>query len=499
MVTKKNLNYYILLILGILILINILAYRFFFRLDFTEDQRYTLSQSTINILDQINRPVTIKAYMSEGLQPQFDQIRKDFKDLLSEYAARSNGQIVYDFINPNKEEKLEREAVEAGIQSLLITIREKDQSVQKKAYLGAVVQVGEDSEVIPFIQPGAQMEYALTMALKKLITTDKPAIGFITGHGEPPLAAFAQVKQGLDVLYVPEEVTLSDSVNLSKYKTLVWINPHDSIPDADFKLVDKYLEQGGNIYVAINRVDAKLQQGYGFTHTTGLESWLQKKGITVEDNFIVDANCGSVQVQQSNFPIPISISFPYLPIITHFADHPISKGLGNVVLQFASSMQFTGDSTKTFTPLAFTSDKSGVQPAPVYFNLEKRWTDRDFPMKRIPVAALVKDIKTGSRMVVVSDGDMSVNGTGQGAHQIQPDNANFMVNAIDFMSDDTGLIQLRSKQVKMRPLDQIDDSKKSWLKILNFILPILIIIAVGIIRYQKRRVERLKRMEEDHV
>jgi gliding-associated putative ABC transporter substrate-binding component GldG len=499
MVTKKNLNYYILLIAGILILINILAYRFFFRLDFTEDQRYTLSQSTVNILDQINQPVTITAYMSEGLQPQFDQMRKDFKDMLSEYASKTKGQIVYEFINPNKEEKLEREAVQAGIQPLLITIREKDQSVQKKAYLGAVVQVGEESEVIPFIRPGAQMEYALTMALKKLITTDKPAIGFITGHGEPPLAAFAQVKEGLDVLYVPEEVTLSDSVNLSKYKTLVWVNPQDSISDADFQLLDKYLEQGVNISVAINRVDAKLHQGYGFSHTTGLESWLQAKGVTVEDNFIIDANCGSVQVQQSNFPIPISISFPYLPIITHFADHPISEGLGNVVLQFASSMQFTDNSTKTFTPLAFTSDKSGTQPAPVYFNLEKRWTDMDFPKKRIPVAALVQDKNTGSKIVVVSDGDMSVNGTGRNARQIQPDNANFMVNAIDFMSDDTGLIQLRSKQVKMRPLDQIDESKKSWLKILNFILPILIIIAVGIIRYQKRRVQRLKRMEEDYV
>jgi len=437
--------------------------------------------------------------MSEGLQPQFDQMRKDFKDMLSEYATKSKGQIVYEFINPNKDEKLEREAVEAGIQPLLITIREKDQSVQKKAYLGAVVQVGEDSEVIPFIQPGAQMEYALTMALKKLITTDKPAIGFITGHGEPPLGAFAQVKEGLDVLYVPEEVTLSDSVNLSKYKTLVWVNPKDSISDADFLLVDKYLEQGGNVYVAINRVDANLQQGYGFSHTTGLESWLQAKGITVEDNFVVDANCGSVQVQQANFPIPISISFPYLPIITHFADHPISEGLGSIILQFASSIQFTGDSTKTYTPLAFTSDKSGTQPAPVYFNIEKRWTENDFPLKRIPVAALIEDAKNNSKIVVVSDGDMSVNGVGQGAHQIQPDNANFMVNAIDFMSDDTGLIQLRSKQVKMRPLDQIDDSKKSWIKIINFILPIIIIIVIGILRYQKRRIQRLKRMEEDYV
>jgi gliding-associated putative ABC transporter substrate-binding component GldG len=474
-----------------------LASRFFFRLDFTEDQRYTLSQSTIDILEDITEPVTITAYMSEGLQPQVDQLRTDLKDMLAEYASITNRLIVYEFVNPNEDEAIERKAVEAGIQPLMISSREKDQSVQKKAYLGAVIQIGEESETLPFIQPGAQMEYALSTALKKMTNPEKMAIGFIQGHGEPAITNFMQVLQGLQVLYVPEEVTLSDSVNLTKYKTLAWINPSDSIPEFHFHLMDQFLQQGGNLYVSFNRVDAQLQQGMGFAKNTGLESWLAAKGIEVEANFIIDANCGSVQVQQGNFPIPISINFPYLPIISNFAEHAISEGLSSMVLQFASALKFTGDSTKTFTPLAFTSDKSGTQPAPLYFDIEKRWTESDFPLQKVPVAALVEDNR--SKMVVITDGDVSDNGSGQQARQIQPDNANFMVNAIDYMSDDTGLIQLRSKQVKMRPLDQIEDSTKTFLKILNFVLPLLMIILFGIVRYQRRRMLRLKRMEEDYV
>jgi len=168
MLKKSQLKYYILLVAGIIVLINLLAGRFFFRLDFTEDQRYTLSQTTKDILEGITEPITITAYFSEGLQPQFDQSRKDFRDMLAEYNSYSGNQIVYEFINPNEDAQQEQKAVQAGIQTLMINVREKDQETSKKAFMGAVVQIGEESEVLPFIQPGAQVEYALTTAIKKL-------------------------------------------------------------------------------------------------------------------------------------------------------------------------------------------------------------------------------------------------------------------------------------------------------------------------------------------
>jgi ABC-type uncharacterized transport system involved in gliding motility auxiliary subunit len=83
--------------------------------------------------------------------------------------------------------------------------------------------------------------------------------------------------------------------------------------------------------------------------------------------------------------------------------------------------------------------------------------------------------------------------------QLQPDNVSFFVNAIDWLSDDTGLIDLRTKGVTSRPLDQIEDGTKTLLKWFNFSVPILLIIILGIIRMQRNRSLKNKRMEEGYV
>ena len=499
MIKKAHFKYYILLIFGIFILINILAAKYYFRLDFTEDKRYTLSESTLDIIKNLNEPVTVTAYFSENLQPELDRMRQDFRDLLVEYNTRSNGMVVFKFVNPNEDPAAEQKAVQAGVQTLMIEAREKDQATTKKAYMGATVEVGEQTEVIPFIQSGAQMEYELSSTIKKLTDTDKPFIGFITGHGEPSLQAMLQVVQQLNVLYMPEEVEINDTVNLAKYKTLVWINPQDTIPAKDFQKIDAYLQQGGNLFIAINRVDARLQQGMGVEKNTGLENWLASEGVQVASDFVIDANCGAITVQQRQgvFTINQQVNFPYLPVISNFTEHPATAGIDAMMLQFASSLSYTGDSTWKYTALAFTSEKSGKEPAPVYFNIQRQWTETDFPDSKIPVAALLENNK--SKIIVITDGEFAINGTGQQAHQVQDGNAAFVVNSIDFMSDDTGLIQLRSKKLKIRLLDQLDDATKQFLKILNFVLPILIIVLIGIFRYQKRKIIRLKRKGDYYV
>ncbi len=499
MINKKNLNYYILLILGIFILINILAAKYYFRLDFTEDKRYTLSQSTLDIIKNLNEPVTVTAYFSENLQPELDRMRQDFRDLLIEYNTRSNGMVVFKFINPNEDPQAEQQAVQAGVQTLMIEAREKDQATTKKAFMGATVQLGEQTEVIPFVQSGAQMEYELSSTIKKLTDTDKAFIGFITGHGEPSLQAMLQTVQQLSVLYMPEEVKINDSVNLAKYKTLVWINPKDTIPASDFQKIDEYIAQGGNLFVAINRVDAQLQQGIGVAKNTGLESWLASEGITVNPDFVIDANCGAITVQQRQgvFTINQQVNFPYLPVISNFSEHPSTAGIDAMILQFASSLTYSGDSIWNYTPLAFTSEKSGKENAPVYFNIQRNWTENDFPEQKIPVAGLFENKK--SKIIVITDGEFAINGSGQAAHQVQDGNVAFVVNSIDFMSDDTGLIQLRSKKQKVRLLEQLDDATKQVLKILNFILPIILIILFGIFRYQKRKILRIKRKGDYYV
>jgi ABC-type uncharacterized transport system involved in gliding motility auxiliary subunit len=104
-----------------------------------------------------------------------------------------------------------------------------------------------------------------------------------------------------------------------------------------------------------------------------------------------------------------------------------------------------------------------------------------------------------STIVLIGDGDFAVNGEGEGARQQSGDNISLMVNSIDYLSDDTGLIELRTKGVTNRPLKQLEDGKKAFLKYFNFLLPLLLVILYGIFRTQYNRNLRNRRMEEGHV
>ena len=223
----------------------------------------------------------------------------------------------------------------------------------------------------------------------------------------------------LGVLYNTEEVPLTDTTNIAdRFKTLVIIRPTDSIPPSHLQKLDGFLSNGGKLVVAINRVNGDLQNASGFAVTTGLETWLQQKGILVEDNFVVDAKCGSVNVvqQQGGFSFQSQISFPYLPVVGKFADHPISKGLESVLFEFVSTVSYMGDTTKKFTPLAFTSEQSSALKAPQYFNIQKQWTQADLPLSNLVMAAAVEGKLVGnalSKLVVIGDGDFAISGPQQ--------------------------------------------------------------------------------------
>ncbi len=501
----KKTTTYLLVALGIIVLVNILSDNFFLRLDLTSDNRYTLSKASRNIIKSLKEPVTITAYFSNNIPSELSKTKRDFKEMLIEYNNLSKGQIVYEFIDPSADQETEQKAMSAGIQPVIANIREKDQVKQQKVYLGAVVSMGEESENIPFMQPGAAMEYALSSAIKKISVKDKPAIGIIQGHGEPGIASMSQAYTALNVLYEVEPVFLTDTAkNLMKFKTVALIAPKDTISPSHLAQLDEFLAKGGNLYIAINRVEGNLSVQRGLVVNTGLETWLMGKGLMVESNFVVDSRCANINVrqQQGMFTYNTTIKFPYLPTIAKFADHPITKGLESVLLPFASTVSYTGDTTKAFVPIAQTSESSGSQQAPVYFDVSKQWGPADFPMKGLTVAGVLTGKIAGqntSTIVLIGDGDFAVSGEGDQARQQGADNISLMVNSIDFLSDDTGLIELRTKGVTNRPIKQIEDGKKAFLKYLNFLLPLLLVIIYGVFRSQYNRNLRNKRMEEGHV
>jgi ABC-type uncharacterized transport system involved in gliding motility auxiliary subunit len=492
------------LIFFIIIVVNLLSNEFHFRLDLTEDHQYTLSDATDDILSNLEEPVTVKAYFSENMPPSIEKSRRDFQELLVEYSAKSDGMLQYEFIDPGKSEAVQNEALQNGIQSILINVREKDQSKQQKAFMGAIVSLGNKKEVLGYIPPNYPIEYGLSSAIKKISIDNKPNIGFLQGHGEASLYEMQQAQEQLSVLYNPVPVTFTDSTGIPPgLKTLAIIRPTDSVSVNDINKLDEFLAGGGRLVVALNRVNGNLQNASGTTVTTNLESWLAGKGVVVEPNFIVDARCASVMAQQQTpfGMMQTQMPFPYLPIAATFADHPVTKGLEAVVFQFASQLTFAGDTSRRFIPLVFSSEKSNVLPSPLMFDIQKQWTEADLPMSHIVIAAALEGRLAGSatsKIIVIGDGDFSINGYGEQAQRLSPDNVNMLSNAIDWLTDDTGLIELRTKGTTPRPIDEMEESTRTILKYTNFLLPLVLVLVYGLVRFQRNRMRRLKRMAENY-
>jgi gliding-associated putative ABC transporter substrate-binding component GldG len=483
----------LLIFIGILIVVNMISEKLFLRLDFTADKRYTLSTATKDILNDLDDVVTVTAYFTKDLPPQLQKVRKDFEDLLIEYENRSGGNVVYEFINPNENEAEEQKAQQKGISPLMVNVTEKDQVKQMRAYLGAVLQMGEKTELIPVVQPGSGMEYSLTTSIKKISLIDKPKVAFLQGHGEPSPNASVQVLQQLSVLYDVEPLTITDTAEIpSYYKTIAIVSPTDTFPQSHLNKLDNYLNTGGSIYLAYNNLQSDLQSQYLSTlPDIGIMGWLADKGITLNSQYVIDANCGAVTVRQQNGPFIMNrqIEFPYFPILSKFSEHPAAKGLEQIIMPFVSSISYLPkDSAVHIEPLAFSSENSGVVNVPVYVDIQKEWTQADFnaPSQVIGIAAEGPLAGTAmSKMVVIANGSFAVNGEGQQQQQVNPDNVNLASNSIDWLSDDTGLIDLRTKGVTSRPLEQIDDTKRNLYKYGNVVLPILLMIGIALYRRQR--------------
>ncbi|MEQ6166373.1 GldG family protein [Ekhidna sp. MALMAid0563] len=497
---KQTIIIQLLVIIAIVIIGNILSNQLYFRLDFTEDKRYTLSDASKDVLEELDDVITVTAYFSENLPPQLLNNRKDFEDMLVEYEQRSGGNVVYEFVNPNEDQAKEQEVQQKGIGPIMINVRENDRVEQMRAYMGAVLQMDDKKEIIPLIQPGAAMEYELTTSIKKLSIADKPKVALLQGHGEVSISAIPQLRQQLNVLYDVEPYSISETEDIPNfYRAVIIAAPSDTIPQSHFEKLDNYLSNGGNIFVSYSNVQGDLQQGRLTTSPDiGLAGWLENKGIKIGSNFVIDAECTSITVtqRQGYFTINSQKEFPYFPRVSNFADHPMTRGLDELTFTFTSSVvPIAEDSTISITTIASTSPNSGVEPAPSFVDIQRRWSQGDFDMGVQSLAVAAEGINGFGKIVVVGNGDFYVNGEGQQARQVQPDHVNFASNAVDWLADDTGLIALRTKGITSRPLESIDDSKKNMLKYGNVFAPIVLLLIYAFIRKMQNQRKKQKWMQ----
>jgi len=507
----------LLLVVGIAVTANMLADELVFRIDLTEDNRYTLSPASRDIAESLDDPVTVTAYFSENLPPQLAQAEDEFQNFLEEFRAYSGGNLEYEFINPNESDQTEQQAQQAGVRPVMIDVRERDQISQKRAYLGAVFRYEDKREVVPVIRPGSALEYTIASTVKRLTIENKPKIGLLQGHGEPARQEMAEIMGELGQQYEIAEVSGLDTASVPPdIEVLLVVAPEQELAQEELVQIDQYLMAGGRAVFAVNRIQADPQRGMANPLTTGIERLLAAYNAPVNPDLLRDASGATIRVQQQQgaFTVVNQVQYPYLPLVNNFGEHPISEGLETVLFQFVSSLDTTQvDSAQTLTVLAQSSDEAGL--ASGRFNLDpmQPWARRSFEQSNIPLAAAVEGTFSSAfaevdsvevplnrsretAMVVFGDGDFAINGQGQQQQRLPEDNINLFVNSVDWLADDTGLISLRTKGVTNRPLESVSQATKSILKYLNTFLPILIVIGYGVYRYQRRKVRRRKWIEE---
>ncbi len=467
------------------------------RIDFTEDQRYTLSSSTENLLKKLDEEVKITAFISEDIPPGLTPLANDMQSILEKYSELSSGKVRFSIVRPGTKEEDINKAVSEGMLPMVVSTEESNQLKQQQIFLGASVEASDKKEVIAAIGPGAPMEYEFTTIINKLVQKNKKKIGIPQGKGEIIVGAVQQLFTELELNYEVKTILISDSVSVpSDISAVFLISPSAPLTEGYLNNLNSYLERGGRLFLAHNAVAANYQTAEGYVVNTNINELLKKWGMQIEDKFVTDANCGKVNVRQQHglqtYNIPVN--FPYYPIITDFADHSTAAGADNILLPFASPVNIiNSDSLISVTPVAFTSQKSGVEEAPTVFNLDKQWQESDFRQSMIPVAAVSErksEFKT-SRIFVISDADFIINGDPSNPQELPKGNIKLALSAADWLTDTEGFSELRSKGLSIRFLDpSLTNETKNILKYLNLIFPVIIVVIAGVIRFSQLRKKR---------
>ena len=484
-----------------LVLLNLIARNWYDRYDLTDTKMYSLSSSTKQVIKRIDDLLNIKVYFSDNLPGEYGNNRRYLQDILEEYAAISKGNINFEFYVPDTDAELEQEAQKSGVQPVQLQVIEKDEAVVKKVFMGVAIYFEDQREVIPVVLSTTGLEYEITTRIKKLVEKNKAFVGIInTGVDGPQTTTLSQI---LRQRYEVRSIDISNEIP-SNINVLIVTGIKDSLETGSFTNLERFLNNGGNMFVAQNPLDVDLQTQRAEVFQSDFFDLLKPYGLSITENLILDRSCGRVNVMQNMGFIRMNVpmEYPFLPIIRSFnADEDLVSGLEQVHVFFSTEIEFDSvGSNVNSVPLFSSSNKSGIMTG--FYNLNPdpkqnpQLRNLNQPGKLVAARSEFTDEDTGvvSQLILVADNQF-LSDDGGGA---VPENHIFMMNAIDFLLGDRDLIALRSREITDRKLDEekiTDDAKRTW-KWVNGLLPSLLIVGFGFwrLRGNKRRTKHIEEL-----
>jgi len=543
---KQGLKHLGLIIAG-LIALNVFGNYFFKRFDLTADKRYTLSETSLNIIKQIDSPLYIDVFLEGQFPAEFKRLQSETRQTLEEFKAY-NSNIIFQFVNPLEKEE-EREAnmkmlYQRGLTPVSITVDDKGKQSQEVVFPWAIATYNDKSTKVQLLKNmmGASteekvvssvqhLEYALADAFNKITKAKEKKIAVIKGIGELHDIQIADFLKTVRESYYIGPFTM-DSVAkspqrsleaLKKYDLAIIAKPSKRFTEEEKEVLDQFIINGGKTLWLVDDVQAEMDSLYNesgsilaYPKDLNLTDMFFKYGVRINPMLIKDEQATPIKLatgepgsktEYQQYP------WRFAPFVYPESQHPIVKNIEGVKFEFANPIELLKNDIKK-TVLMESSQYSKAIGVPTEVSLDmvtEETNPKDYQTGGLlPMAVLLegkfhsmyenrilpfKDAKykaqgSNNKMIVISDGDIIKNQLDQAYQPLELGydkwtnnlfgNKEFLLNCVNYLLDDNGLINIRSKDVDLPLLDKEKVHENyTFTQILTVGLPIVVLALFG--------------------
>lgn len=526
--------------LVIIVLLNVAVQWWFFRWDMTTDRRYSVSEATQTMLRSLDKPVSVTLYLDGSLNAGFLRLRNAMTELLDELGVYAD--IAYKTTDPQQltekqQQALQQSLLQKGYRPTAIYETDKDgRQLQTIVYPYALVEYDGRTAYLNLLQNNRQnsgaenlnhsieaLEYTFAEGLATLAQKERYKVAFLEGHGELPEQSTMDLQTALAQyfdIYRGAITTAGDC--LDAFRVVIVADPQEPFTDEEKYVLDQYLMRGGRILWVMNgvRFSENVLTDEGYTPVIPLDlnltDMLFRYGIRINPRLVQDVQCLPIPVDISTGGEPQYQPMPwyYAPLLLTSYGSPITRNLMQVSATFASDLEFVGDGEgQEREVLLATSNASRLIGTPAEVNLSDLHADLQlFQWGYVPVGASIRGVfhslyahlakpeavqderttatsSAETKQVFVAAGSAIRNEWQNGQplplgydrySKVQFGNRDFFVNAVLYLSDDTGIISLRQKTMRLRMLnDKAVRQKRAVYQAVSIGLPLLLLAIAG--------------------
>lgn len=492
---KARFNTYqvaIILFTGIVIFTNMIGGRILGRIDLTQNRLYTLSSATTDVLNGLSDVVNVTVYASSQLPPQYQSVLRDIKDNLYDYQNLGQGNLVVKYKDPLSDSTVAQEATSLGVRQVQFNVVGQEELQVKNGYLGLVVSYGDQNEVVPFVQQTEDLEYQLTSLIKKLTTTEKQTIGFLSGHQEKDLYQdYSALQSELSKQFKLQTVTMStDSPTIPDVvRTLVIAGPQIELDELSQQAVQQFVDQGKSLLLLVDPVvinpqglSAKAQGNY-------LSFLTESLGVKINSDLVYDLRSNET-VNFGGGPVSYYLPYPlWIRALPIDQSSPITARISGVTIPWASSISVDTEMAaahgfKVGQVLA-TSNSGGLEKNNYQLAPDANYSQADLGAQTVALSLSGSDSENSAqkaRILIISDSDFLTDQFVQNSAE----NFAFGMSAMSWLSQENSLASIQLKQRAVAPLEFESNTQKNLIKYGNLLFIILLPVG-GAVWYLTRR------------